>query len=335
LTNKKKYAIFATQKGEIEMTKAYKGFDFNWKCRDFQYEVGKIYETKDNIEVCEKGFHCCKNPIDVFNYYNDVKGKYAEVEILGEEKKKEDKTVTSKIKIVKELSFWDIFKLNIAVVVDVCLKSSKKSTSGHDSHANTSGHNSHANTSGDRSHANTSGYRSHANTSGYRSHANTSGHNSHANTSGDRSHANTSGYRSHANTSGYRSHANTSGHNSHANTSGDRSHANTSGYRSHANTSGYRSHANTSGHNSHANTSGHNSHANTSGYRSHANTSGDNSIACALGILSKAKSLKGWIILVEYDNEYKIKNIRSGKVGVDIKSDIWYELKDNKFVEVK
>ncbi len=131
--------------------------------------------------------------------------------------------------------------------------------------------------------------------------------------------ANTSGYKSHANTSGEESHANTSGNYSHANTSGEESHANTSGNYSHANTSGNYSHANTSGEESHANTSGYKSHANTSGYKSHANTSGEESISCSLGVFSKSKAYKGWIIIVDWrqneDYDWYIKEIYRAKVG--------------------
>lgn len=46
--------------------KAYKGFDENLKCRDFQYEIGKEYE-ETNAKLCETGFHACENPIDVLH----------------------------------------------------------------------------------------------------------------------------------------------------------------------------------------------------------------------------------------------------------------------------
>lgn len=64
--------------------KAYKGFDKDLKCRGFQYEIGKEYEEKE-AEACEKGFHACENPLEVFRYYPPCDGnRYCEVEQDGE-----------------------------------------------------------------------------------------------------------------------------------------------------------------------------------------------------------------------------------------------------------
>lgn len=60
--------------------KAYKGFNEELKCRDFQYEVGKEYE-ESKAELCGCGFHACQNPLDVFNYYPPATSRYCEVEM--------------------------------------------------------------------------------------------------------------------------------------------------------------------------------------------------------------------------------------------------------------
>ena len=50
----------------------YKGTDKDMKCRDFQYEIGKVYDMPDDAKIkeCESGFHLCLNLKDVFEYYS-------------------------------------------------------------------------------------------------------------------------------------------------------------------------------------------------------------------------------------------------------------------------
>lgn len=74
--------------------KAYKGFNKNLKCRDFQYEVGNTYEQEGGVEICEKGFHAIdgnESPLNVFDYYppssNGERNRYCEVELEGNVKK--------------------------------------------------------------------------------------------------------------------------------------------------------------------------------------------------------------------------------------------------------
>ena len=63
--------------------KSYKGFDENFRCRDFQYEVGKEYEIKGEIKCCKRGFHACESPMEVFDYYDMLNSRFAEVEQSG------------------------------------------------------------------------------------------------------------------------------------------------------------------------------------------------------------------------------------------------------------
>ena len=89
--------------------KGYKVFNSDWTCRKFKYEVGKTYEHKGVVNLCQEGFHFCKKLIDCFNYYSfDPKNKVAEIEAEGEIIEGTDKCVTSKITIIKELTWYEV-----------------------------------------------------------------------------------------------------------------------------------------------------------------------------------------------------------------------------------
>lgn len=82
--------------------KAYKGFDKNLQCREFQYEEGKEYEHEGNVKCCEEGFHACEYPLDCFDYYAPADSVYHEVELGGAidtEGRDDTKVSAQKIKI--------------------------------------------------------------------------------------------------------------------------------------------------------------------------------------------------------------------------------------------
>ena len=96
--------------------KGYKGFNKDLKCRDFQYEIGKEFET-DNAVLCEKGFHFCENPHDVFAYYgagDNNRFCYIEAEDVSDEKKEDSKRACKKIKIKDEISVFHICKIAVS-----------------------------------------------------------------------------------------------------------------------------------------------------------------------------------------------------------------------------
>ena len=93
---------------------AYKAFDKNLKCRDFQFEVGKTYIHEGEIKLCSSGFHACVKLSDCFNYYPfDINTRIAKVNVSGKIIHEEDgsKLVTNKIKIIKELTWDEVLKL--------------------------------------------------------------------------------------------------------------------------------------------------------------------------------------------------------------------------------
>ena len=92
--------------------KGYKVFNPDWTCRGFQYEVGKTYETDDKLKMCEQGFHFCKVAVDCFNYYQfDSNNKVAEVIAHGEVVEDEDKCVTNKLEIVREIEWHEMLSI--------------------------------------------------------------------------------------------------------------------------------------------------------------------------------------------------------------------------------
>ena len=88
----------------------YKGFNKDLTCRDFQYEIGKEYEIEEPICMCECGFHACKDPLAVLDFYRGIDKRYCIVEQWGYMDAELDKSTSSNIKIVKEISLRELFE---------------------------------------------------------------------------------------------------------------------------------------------------------------------------------------------------------------------------------
>ena len=101
--------------------KAYKAFDKDLSCRGFKYEVGKEYEETGDIKACEKGFHACPYPLDVFGYYAPAGSRFCEVEQSGKiDDSESDKVCSSKIRIGAELDIRGLVKAAVSFVKERC-----------------------------------------------------------------------------------------------------------------------------------------------------------------------------------------------------------------------
>lgn len=101
--------------------KAYKAFDKDLSCRGFKYEVGKKYEETGYIKACEKGFHACPYPLDVFGYYAPAGSRFCEVEQSGKiDDSESDKVCSSKIRIGAELDIRRLVKAAVSYVKERC-----------------------------------------------------------------------------------------------------------------------------------------------------------------------------------------------------------------------
>ena len=145
--------------------KMYKGFDKDMKCRDFQYEVGKTYE-EPTAELCEKGFHACEYPLDVFKYYSPGNmSRYCEVdldEVSGKKDVKDSKSCGKKIAVKAEIGIAGLVKAAVDFVVENIGDENKEANTGDYSASTNTGDYSKADVSGKESVATALGIESKA-----------------------------------------------------------------------------------------------------------------------------------------------------------------------------
>ncbi|HHE9463490.1 TPA: hypothetical protein ACPG2N_001201 [Haemophilus influenzae 10810] len=293
---------------------AYKGFNQDWTCRGYQYEIGKTYEHKGDVKACESGFHACEYPLDVLSYYSPAVSKFAVVKMSGETSKDSDDTKIASAKITIET------EINLPEMIKKAVEWIKGKVDW------------------DAAKVSNTGYRSVATNTGDQSAATNTGDQSAATNTGDQSAATNTGDWSAATNTGYRSVATNTGYRSVATNTGDQSAATNTGYWSAATNTGDRSAATNTGYWSAATNTGYRSAATNTGDQSVAEVSGKQSIAVALGWQSKAKaSINGAIVCVYRNHDGELIHIKASKVGENnIKADTWYTLDEfGEFVEVK
>ena len=107
-----------TNEGEIT---SIKGFGLDWKCRDFQYEIGQTYEHTGKVDACESGFHAIEgHPLEVFGYYAPGQSRYAEVRQSGalSSHGSDSKVASARISIVAEITMPDLISRAVKWVMD-------------------------------------------------------------------------------------------------------------------------------------------------------------------------------------------------------------------------
>ena len=183
-----------------------KGFDRNMQCRGFQFEIGKTYEHKGDVQACESGFHACDHPLDVFGYYPPASSRYAAVIQGGKLSRHSDdnKIASAKITIEAELSLPQVIERAVKWVFDRAKWSEGPVVTGANEGATASGDQGAATASGDQGAATASGDQGAATASGDQGAATASGTRGAATASGYQGAATASGYQGAATASGTR-----------------------------------------------------------------------------------------------------------------------------------
>ena len=180
----------------------YKGTDKDMKCRGFQFDLGKEY-VEEEAKLCEKGFHGCEYPLDVFAHYAPADSRFFVADLDGvteEEAEGDSKRSGTKIKLRAEIGIAGIVKAAVEYIKEKA-ESSKNQTGDWSAATNT----------GDYSAATNTGDRSAATNTGNCSAATNTGNWSAATNTGNCSAATNTGYQSAATNTGYRSAATVEG----------------------------------------------------------------------------------------------------------------------------
>ena len=138
----------------------YKGTDRDMKCRGFQFELGKEYEEAE-AQLCNKGFHGCEYPLDVFAHYAPADSRFfvADLDGVTDEMESDDtKRVGTKIKLRAEIGIPGIVKAAVEYIKEKAESSDNQT--GDRSAATNTGNWSSATNTGDWSAATVEGKES-------------------------------------------------------------------------------------------------------------------------------------------------------------------------------
>ena len=298
---------------------SYKGFDKNMECRGFKYEVGKEYEMDGEIKCCNRGFHACKSPIEVWDYYDMLNSRFAEVEQSGkiDEEEKSTKICSSRIKIKAELKLADIINIGVEWLKDITSPSKIKEDGV----------------------LNDNGYRrKQIGSSGDSAQIGSSGDSAKIGSSGDSAKIGSSGNSAQIGSSGNSAQIGSSGDSAQIGSSGDSAKIGSSGYYAKIGSSGYYAKIGSSGDSAQIGSSGNYAQIGSSGNYAQIDSTGEDSVIMCAGNESKAKAKVGsWITLAEWKwSDEKNRNVpvcvKTEYVdGENIKADTWYQLKNGKF----
>ena len=152
-----------------EVVQSVKGFDLNWRCRDYQFEVGKTYTHDGEVNACESGFHACEYPLDVFRYYAPGQSRYALVQQSGALSRhgSDTKVASGKITIEAELKLPDLIARAIKWIFAHAKPEDTEHATGDYGAASSTGYQGAASSTGTRGAASSTGTRGAASSTGY------------------------------------------------------------------------------------------------------------------------------------------------------------------------
>ena len=95
-----------------EGVRGYKVFKSDWTCQGKQYSCPGKFEEDVKLLICSRGIHFCKKAVDCFNYYDfNPDFHVAEVVAYGRAVERDDKCVTDKLEIIREIPWSEVLEM--------------------------------------------------------------------------------------------------------------------------------------------------------------------------------------------------------------------------------
>jgi hypothetical protein len=281
-----------------------KGFDANWQCRGYQFEIGKTYSHDGAVKACNSGFHACPvdhHPLSVFEFYPPAGSRFAIVEQSGAKDAENTKLASASLTITAEISIPDLVKRAWDYVWSRCKIEGSVAT-------------------GARGAASATGYQGAASATGYRGAASATGDQGAASATGDQGAASATGYQGAASATGTQGAASATGYRGAASATGTQGAASATGDQGAASATGTQGAASATGDQGAASASN-GSAATTNGHGG--KVRGDTN-ECPLFAAERAPNYP-----------YALISVACGVTGrKGIKTGVWYTAKAGKLVEV-
>ena len=292
---------------------AYKGFEKDFTCRNYQFQVGQTYKHEGCVEICSAGFHACTDPFDVWNCYGPFESRFAEVELSGATKphSSDSKVAAAEITIKAELTLPEFVRRAVEAVIEATKGKQDKEkvgSSGDFARIGSAGHSAKIGSSGNSAKIGSSGDFAQIGSSGHSAYIGSSGHSAYIGSSGDFARIGSSGHSAQIGSSGNFAHIGSSGNFAQISSNGNFARIGSSG---------------------------NSAQISSSGNSARIEASGKQPVIASAGRYTRAKGAKGtWISLAEFDDNGACVGFATGCIGKNrLKPDTWYVAKGGKLVE--
>jgi hypothetical protein len=300
-----------------------KGFDANWRCRGYAFEVGKTYVHEGEVKACKGGFHACpvdQHPFNVFQFYSAAGSRFALVTQDGERDGEGVKFASARITLEVELSVSDLVKRAWDYVWSRAKVGEGSAATGTQGAASATGTQGAASATGNYGAASATGNYGAASATGNYGAASATGTQGAASATGTQGAASATGYRGAASATGTQGAASATGTQGAASATGDYGAASATGDYGAASATGTQGAASATGDYG---------AASATGYRGAASANGEHSAAMATGLDGRVMGERDGVALfaVERSNQhpYAIVSVACGVTGREgIKAGVWY-----------